>query len=171
MRLTDADALFALKSNSDVTSRYGQEPHRTVDQTSKWVKERLDLYQKRDAIFWVPALKGDNQNRAIGEICYWNFDPTFTCAEIGYELHPAYWNKGIMREALLEILGFGFNIGLNRIEANPLATNESSTKLLIKLGFKHEGTLRERVFFRGEFIDQLYFVLLKKEWKEKINTA
>jgi hypothetical protein len=37
-------------------------------------------------------------------------------------------------------------LGLNRIEANPLAKNSRSNNVLVKLGFTHEGTLRQRVF-------------------------
>jgi ribosomal-protein-alanine N-acetyltransferase len=50
---------------------------------------------------------------------------------------------------------------LHRIEALPLAENAPSKSLLLKLGFTYEGNLRQRLFFRGQFKDQLYFGLLK----------
>lgn len=167
MRTTDAPALFAIKSDLEVTKHYGQEPHRSLDQTREWVQKRIADYERREVIFWVLALRDDDT--AIGSVCFWNFDPTLSCAEIGYELHPTYWRSGIMSEALSAIITFGFKqLALHRIEANPLAINQASSELLLKLGFKHEGTLRERVFFRGHFIDQLYFGLLEEEWS---NTA
>ena len=68
-----------------------------------------------------------------------------------------------MTESLSAILNYGFlDLGLNRIEANPLALNEASQRLLLRLGFKPEGSLRQRVFFRGAYIDQLYFGLLRE---------
>jgi ribosomal-protein-alanine N-acetyltransferase len=62
---------------------------------------------------------------------------------------------------------YGFTkLGLHRIEANPLAGNTASRNLLLKLRFMYEGNLRQRVFFRDQFLDQNYFGLLKDEWLE-----
>ncbi len=70
-----------------------------------------------------------------------------------------------MAESVSAILSYGFaELGFHRAEANPLAGNESSRGLLLKLGFTYEGRLRQRVFFRGHFIDQDYFGLLKDDW-------
>jgi Acetyltransferases, including N-acetylases of ribosomal proteins len=159
----DANALFAIKSDVDVTRHYGQEPHQSLEDTLGWIRRLQDDYARREALFWCLTLKGED--RMIGECVFWNFDAGFHCAEIGYELHPAYWQQGLMSEALSAVLTYGFNeLGLHRIEANPLAENTSSKSLLVKLGFIYEGNLRQRHFFRGHFEDQLYFGLLKQEW-------
>ncbi len=164
----DVEALFEIKSDPEVTTKYCVEPDQSVEDTRIWVDKRLEDYTKRDVTYWVLALK-DN-DRAIGGCCFWNFDPTLRCAEIGYELHRAYWSKGYTSEALPVILTYGFtDMDLHRIEALPLAFNEPSVKLLIKLGFKWEGTIRERVFFRRRFEDQLIFGLLKDEWINRKN--
>jgi [ribosomal protein S5]-alanine N-acetyltransferase len=160
---TDAQALFAIKSDAEVTGRYGQEPHRSLDDTLAWIQRLQDSYARREALFWCITLQG--QETAIGGITLWNFGPGFHCAEIGYELHPAYWRQGIMSEAASAVLRFGFGeLGLHRIEAVPLAKNMPSRSLLHKLGFTQEGSLRQREFFRGHFEDQLYFGLLQEEW-------
>jgi ribosomal-protein-alanine N-acetyltransferase len=123
-------------------------------------------YALKGSIFWVITLRDDDT--AIGECCLWNFDPGFHCAEIGYEMQAGYWNKGLMSEALSEVLAYGFlEMGLHRIEASPFADNVRSQKLLLKLGFKLEGTLRERHFFHGRFLDQQYYGLLAEEWKDR----
>lgn len=168
MQIEDADALYLIKSNPVVTSRYGQMPHRSVDETGAWIQRCLADYERRGTVVWIFTFK--HEDIAVGECCFWNFDRDFLCAEIGYELHPVHWNKGIMKEALSAILTYGFiELGLHRIEANPLATNEPSQRLLIKLGFKHEGTLRQRHFFGGRFEDQEYFGLLKDEWMGRLS--
>jgi RimJ/RimL family protein N-acetyltransferase len=56
---------------------------------------------------------------------------------------------------------------LNRIEATTAAENTPSSKLLLKLGFQCEGKLRQRLFFRDHFADELYFGLLQAEWLTK----
>jgi len=73
-----------------------------------------------------------------------------------------------MTEALAPVLKYGLDgMRLNRIEACPLAENAASISLLLRLGFKYEGNLRQRVFFRGRFIDQYYYGLLKSEWNQR----
>ncbi len=167
IQIADAEALYAVKSDPEVTSRYGQEPHRSVDETHAWVQRCLADYERHEAIVWAITLKDDE--KAIGECCLWNFDPNFHFAELGYELHPAHWHNGLMTEALSAILTYGFgDLGLHRIEADPLAANRPSQELLLKLGFTHEGTLRQRHFFHDQYYDMLVFGLLKKEWMDRL---
>lgn len=164
----DAEAIFAFKSDLEVTRHYGQEPHRSLSDTQAWIERLRASYEQRDALAWCLALKtGDPvlSAAAIGVCLFWNFEPGFHCAEIGYELNPAYGRQGLMAEALAAVIACGFNeLGLHRIEANPLAENTASQKLLLKLGFAYEGNLRQRCFFRGQFMDQLYFGLLRADW-------
>lgn len=166
VRLSDAEALLEIKSSLQVTRHYAQEPHASLIDTREWIQRLLDSYQKRDALFWCLALKGGS--RAIGGCTFWNLEPPgYHCAELGYELHPSYQGKGLITEANTALIDYGFReLGFHRIEACPLAENPASRSLLEKLGFTYEGKLRQRLFFRGEFKDQLYFSLLKDEWQK-----
>ena len=165
MEISDADDIFEIKADPEVREKYGNEPHTTADQTRRWVEERIIGYHNRDSMFWVYSLKGDA--KVVGSCCYWHFDEESLCAEVGYELNRLYWGQGITPEALVPVLAYGFSgMGLNRIEACPLADNGPSRRVLEKLGFKHEGTLRQRVQFRSRFIDQQFYGLLKGELKQ-----
>ena len=160
---SDAQALFAIKSDPEVTKHYGQEPHQSVDDTLRWIQELKVSYQQRQDVAWGVTLKNDE--RVIGACTLWNLDSSYHHGEIGYELHPAYERRGIMTEAVSAILTFAFNdLGLHRVEATPFADNPPSQSLLLRLGFVLEGTLRQRHFFRDHYKDQLYFGLLKDEW-------
>lgn len=162
MAPSDAEAIFEIKGDPEVTGRYAAEPHATLERTRRWVEDRLAGYLKRESIFWVYTLKGND--RVIGICCYWHFDEKSECAEIGYELGRAHWHQGITTEALAPVLEYGFDgMGLNRIEACPYADNAPSNKVLQNLGFRFEGALRQRVKFKGRFIDQHYYSLLRGE--------
>jgi ribosomal-protein-alanine N-acetyltransferase len=166
MEDSDVEAMFAIKSDPKVAAAYGAEPHRSIEETQEWVEGRVSGSGREDSLFWVFVPKWGKE--AIGSCCYWHFDWESKCAELGYELHRSYWGKGIMTEALAPVLAYGLEgVGLNRIEACPLAENDASNALLLKLGFKYEGNLRERVFFKGRFVDQCYYSLLKSEWNSK----
>jgi [ribosomal protein S5]-alanine N-acetyltransferase len=160
---SDAAALFAIKSDPQVTAQYGQEPHQSIADTLRWIERLQADYPNRETLFWALTLK--EEHTLIGGCPYWNFSSGHLCAELGYELHPAYWGQGLMGEALTAVLDYGFGeMGLRRVEATPLAENQSSRRLLEKKGFRYEGSLRQRHLFRGLFLDQTYYGLLREEW-------
>jgi len=86
-------------------------------------------------------------------------------AEMGYELSEEYWHRGIMSEAVNEVLSIGFNqLGLVRIQATVAEENIASRSLLTKFHFKEEGYLRqyECHSVTGECRDMLIYSLVQK---------
>lgn len=162
---SDAEAFLQIKSDAEVTSSYGREPHRSLQDTQAWLQRLQDTYAQREGILW--AITHKTRDLPIGSCNFWPLDPESRCAEIGYELNRTVWGQGIMSEVLPTVISYGFKeLGLNRIEATPLAKNARSSKVLLKLGFTHEGTLRQRVLFRAVYEDLMYFSLLMTEWTE-----
>lgn len=162
--LADAEDIFKFKSDPGVTGQYGQVPHREIDETRAWIARSISEREEKRSFVWSICVRDEGE--VIGECCFWNFDGDRLCAEIGYELRHDRWRKGFMKEALTALISYGFGaLGLHRIEANPLEYNQASRNLLLDLGFMHEGTLRERVRFEGEFVDQMYYGLLQNEWE------
>jgi RimJ/RimL family protein N-acetyltransferase len=160
---SDAEAFFQIKSDPEVTHCYGREAHGSLQDTQAWIQLIQDTYIQRDGIMW--AITSKTRDFPIGSCTYWHLDPESHCAEIGYELNRSAWGQGIMSEVLPIVVSYGFNeLGLNRIEATPLGKNRRSSNVLVKLGFTHEGTLRERVLFRDLYDDLIYFGLLRHEW-------
>jgi RimJ/RimL family protein N-acetyltransferase len=52
-----------------------------------------------------------------------------------------------------------------RIQAQTDLRNVASQKVLEKVGFKKEGTLRKNFFTSGEWTDMFIFSILREEWK------
>jgi len=166
MVLEDAEAMHAFKSDPEATRSFGQEPHTDIEQTRGWVRSGLEGRKEGTSMTWAILLRDTDQ--VIGECCLWNIDHGSRRAELGYELLRSYWKRGLMSEALKSVLEYGFGeMGLNRIEANPLSTNLDSRKVLIGLGFKQEGILRQRYHHQGQWRDEMWFGLLQGEWAER----
>lgn len=164
-RPEDAEAIFVLKSDPEVTGPYGAEPHTSLDQSRSWVRDRVADYARRDGLLWVVALR--DTDVAIGSCCFWHFEPGDRTVELGYELARAYWGRGFAAEAVAAVVRYGFTeMELHRIEACPLARNAPSHRLLLRLGFVLEGTLRDRVRRADGFEDQAYYGLLRDEWRD-----
>jgi len=165
IRSNDAEALFLIKSDPQVTTLYGQSPHQGLDETRAWVQRCLTEWNGRTAFTWAITIK--EEEKVIGECCLWNLDHANRCAELGYELQSAYWGRGLMAEALVPVMEFAFGgLGLHRVEALPLATNRSSVAVLKRLGFVQEGAFRQRVLWHNDYVDQLIFSMLSSDWKE-----
>ena len=82
-------------------------------------------------------------------------------AELGYLLHPSHQQKGLMQEAVLAVLFYGFSaIKLHSVEANINPANVASKKLLEKNRFVQEAYFKENFYYRGRFMDAAIYALL-----------
>lgn len=83
-------------------------------------------------------------------------------AELGYWLGEAHWGKGIVTEAVKQMVKFGFSTyDITRIYARPYGTNTASQKVLEKAGFKLEARIEKNIFKNGEFLDELIYAVRK----------
>lgn len=71
----------------------------------------------------------------------------FETLEIGYVFNQNYWNQGYAKESCKALIEQAFSKGIHRIYAECDPQNESSWKLLEKLGFCKEGHLKKNVYF------------------------
>ena len=76
---------------------------------------------------------------------------------------PAYWGKGYIKEAATRIIKHSFeDLGLHRIYAYVESENHNSKKVMHKLGFVYEGTMKECEIKDGKWIDLEIYALLDK---------
>jgi RimJ/RimL family protein N-acetyltransferase len=87
--------------------------------------------------------------------------------EIGFTLIPSERGKGYGTEAVQILVDYLFlSRDLVRIQAFTELGNMTSQRLLDKVGFKREGTIRKSMFIRGEWRDLLLYSILREEWRE-----
>lgn len=92
-------------------------------------------------------------------------DPEYARAELGYWIGVPFWGMGYATEAGRAILRFGFDeLRLNRIFAFHFSRNPRSGRVLEKLGFRHEGCLREHVKRWDRFEDLECRAILRRDW-------
>ena len=162
---TDAESLFAVFADEEVTRHYDLYPFESVDEALGLIDFFAESFELERGIRWAITRKSDDV--LLGTCGYVWLRPFR--GEIGYELGLAHWRQGIMREALPAIIDFGYaTLGLNRIEALVMVENVGSAGLLSSLGFTEEGTLREHDFFKEAFHDMRSFALLKRDWERNV---
>lgn len=158
----DKESIYEILSNFQVVKYDTFELFTNIKQSEDMINWFNKAFEQKQAIFWGITLK--NSTEIIG-FCKCEIEIPKVRADFGYNLHPKYWNKGIMTEALSAIMNFTFNsLDVNRIEAAVSTENIPSIKLLKKLGFMQEGILRKRSYCRGSYHDMIMFSILKKEY-------
>lgn len=92
-------------------------------------------------------------------------DPDNRSANLGYVLTERAWGQGYAREAARGLLEWAFEAtSLNRVSAQTDTRNLASARVLEKVGFLLEGTLRENVIVGDEVSDDWTYGLLRREW-------
>lgn len=108
----------------------------------------------------------ETEEKAVGGIAITFGNDVHRCtAELGYWLGEAYWNRGIMTEAVVLLRKYAFEKfpHLQRLYAEPFSTNLGSTKVLEKAQFQFEGRLRKSVINRdGNVLDQLLYSFIRE---------
>ena len=154
--------LYELFGNSNVTKYYNLKTFENEEDGQKFIDWYQSRFEEKLAIRWGIALK--NSTNIIGTIGFNNFSKNHR-ANIGYDLQEKYWNKGYTTEALKSIVDFGFNnLEINRIEAEVMTGNSASERILLKLGFTKEGTLKQWLYWNENHYDMIMYSLLKKDY-------
>lgn len=108
------------------------------------------------------------EGKVIGEIVLSqrNEDLKNERIELTYSLSRQHWGKGLMTEAARAVMNWAFQTySFNRMFAYCDPRNIGSRRVLEKLGMKREGQLRSHLKWNNEFRDQLYYGILRAEWK------
>lgn len=163
LTLEDAPDLQLIRSDKKVMTYMDTDHHVTVAFSKNFISKNLKLYEQKKGIFW--ALIEKKTGSFIGDLAYWKIDFKNSRGQLGYTLKPEYWGKGLMKEALIQVIDFGFNqLGLHSLEADINTENENSRKLLKKLGFKKEAYFRENYYYNGAYLDSEIYSLLKTDF-------
>ena len=164
MRAKDAVDIFTLRSDPEVMRYMDTEPFATLKEAREWIRTYRSRFHKKQGIVWALALKGTE--RQVGYAGFWRLMPDHFRAEIAYALRPEFWGKGLMQEAVRQVIAFGFSeMGLHSIEAAINPGNVKSRQLLEKMHFRQEAHFRENFYFDGRFLDTIIFSLLKSDFQ------
>ena len=144
------------------------EPVWATDELSKGAyRRRIKRYQKETRAdsayaFFVFRKEGDV---LMGGCTLSNVRRGVTqCCALGYWIGERYARQGYMFDAVRALVPFVFaTLGLHRIEAACLPSNEPSKNLLSKVGFRQEGLARRYLQINGEWRDHALFALLADE--------
>jgi ribosomal-protein-alanine N-acetyltransferase len=157
----DVNEVFELRSNAE-TMKYIPRPLIKNNQEALGHIAMIeDKINTNTGINWGITIKNDP--KLLGIIGYYRLQPENYRAEIGYMLLPDFHGKGIIPEAVNQLVKYGFeDLKLHSIEAVIDPENIGSEKVLQKCGFTKEAHLKESELWEGKFLDKVIYSLLEK---------
>lgn len=159
-QLSDASDVQRLAGDRDVASTTLRIPHPYKDgMAEEWIGTHADKFTKGEAVSLAMTLRDAGMLvGAVGlEIC-----KEHSRSELGYWIGTPYWGQGYATEAAKALVEHGFQIiGLNRIYAHHIVRNPASGRVMLKIGMRHEGTLRQHTKKWDAFEDVEVYGMLK----------
>lgn len=159
---SDADDLWALHSDAHVLRYWDSPPWTDPARADRFLATCARMADEGSGARVV--IERDGSFLGWAGLSEWN--PDHRSAKLGYVLGEPAWGHGYATEAARALLTWAFDaLDLNRVQAEADTRNAASARVLEKLGFVHEGTLREDCVVNGVASDSWVYGLLRREWR------
>jgi ribosomal-protein-alanine N-acetyltransferase len=158
----DAERLFELASDPDVTRWFSWGPYTGVDQPRTYIES---LERKREDGVRLDFVIDHREAGVIGVTGLSEFSPRNARATIGTWLGCGWWGSGANAESKRLMAGVAFaHLGLRRLTAWTNVRNGRAQRALERAGFRREGVLRGWEDLDGQRQDVVVFGLLREDW-------
>lgn len=156
---TDSALVHPIMADPDVMAHWDVAEIDDPDVVEQILAGQILAMAEEKAFYWAMRLTKDGTFLGLCDLS--DIDWRHHRAEVGFILGKDSWGKGYAYEAMQAVLNYAVTQGIQRLWARTLVGNESSEKLLIKLGFEQEGYQRGHVDRDGERRDcRLWGMLL-----------
>lgn len=161
----DAEALFAYRAEPAVARYQGWRPASQAEALDFIRAQQRVSTAQRDC--WIQrAIRLHADGCLIGDLgLHLPADADGSC-EFGITIAPPHQGQGYAREALRAVLDVVFReYGMHRVYASIDPRNLASAALLRALGMRQEAHFRESLKLHGEWVDDVIYALLAREWR------
>jgi RimJ/RimL family protein N-acetyltransferase len=133
----DAGFMLRLLNEPSFIQHIGDKGVRTEEDARAYLANGpLTSYERHGFGLWLVE---ERESGAAAGVCGLLKRETLEDVDIGYAFVPEFWSRGYASEAAAAVLAYGRSaLGLRRIVAVVNADNQSSIRLLEKLGFVYE---------------------------------
>ncbi len=158
----DADALYAMHSSAYVLRYWDSPPWTDRDRALTFLQKCRALAEDGTGVRLAVDRLEDGLFIGWCSLSRWNLE--FRSAAMGYCYAEAAWGHGYATEAARAVLRWAYaTLDLNRVQAEADTRNIASARVLEKLGFVREGTLRQDCIVNGEVSDSWVYGLIAED--------
>lgn len=160
----DAEAFFAYRRLPEVSRYQSFEPRTLAD--ARLFISRLSQAPLGATEDWQQlSLRLAGSGTLVGDLGLRFQGEHAAQVELGFTLAPAFQGQGLATEAVRTALNHLFGeLAVHRVTASVDPRNTPSVALLERLGFRQEAHHRESLWFKGEWVDDVVFAMLRSEW-------
>jgi len=164
VQASDAPALFAYRSDAETNQYQGWIPQ-TLDETTDFIRNRVSPTINQPDTWFQLVIVEQSSNRIIGDVGIHFMDEESRQVEIGCTLRKDCHGNGYATEALKVIITYLFEeLTKHRVVTSIDPQNLASIALVERLGFRKEAHFRESICINGQWVDDLVYAVLKREW-------
>lgn len=162
----DVDAVHAYRRREDV-ARYLFDVALSREECALAVQQRIGqvaLEAEGDKI--ILGVELAENGALIGEVSLIWRSVDARQGEVGWIFDPHYQGRGYATEAARAMLDLAFGPGdMHRIAARCDVRNDSSWRLMERLGMRREAHFREHAIFKGRWDEEFLYAILRREWR------
>jgi len=152
LSVADAPALFHMLRDEEMAQFSGRPRLRRMSEAVEMVRSIGLDFATRRSVRW--GVSEHEQGPILATVGLHHWDQYHRHIGIGFDVGRDRWGEGIASEAVAVVVEFALGeLTVNRIEAEIMADNEGSIKVLERQGFVREGRLAERMYHGGCFRD------------------
>jgi RimJ/RimL family protein N-acetyltransferase len=166
VRLEDKVNIFEYRSDSETNKYQGWIP-KTIEDVEFFINRTAKQINMPETWFQFVLIKKENQ-KLIGDLGVHFWDKQNMQVEIGCTLNKNFHYNGYATEAVRRIIDFLFiELHKHRIITSIDPDNESSIRLVERIGFRKEAHFVESLFVNEKWVDDLVYALTEKNWGNK----
>jgi len=168
IQMEDADSIFLYRSDAHVNQYQGWIP-KTICDVHDFITNKVSSEINQQGTWFQFVIIKKDDNKLIGDIgVHFLFSDAFQ-VELGCTLSQKYHGKGYAFEAIKATIDYLFDeLGKHRIVASIDSRNQSSIRLIERLGFRKKGLVKENSELNSEWVDDLVYAMLKDEWNANL---
>jgi [ribosomal protein S5]-alanine N-acetyltransferase len=160
---SDASALFAMHSSAFVLRYWDSPPWSERGRAEQFIAACRQIAEEGTGTRLAVDRISDGAFLGWCSLTRWN--PDYRSASMGYCFDDAAWGHGYATEAARALLQWAVDtLEINRVQSETDTRNGASARVLEKLGFVREGTLREDCIVNGDVSDSWVYGLLRRDW-------
>ena len=163
-KIDDLDDFYEYAQNAKVGPNAGWEPHKNKEISLKILQSFIEkdevraiVYKENDKVIGSLGVHCDEKRNGVN------------AKMIGYVLSENYWDKGLMSEAVKQVVKYLFEEEKHDvISCYHYPFNIRSKRVIEKCGFKYEGILRlSSKIFDGSVYDDVCYSITKEDYFNK----
>lgn len=163
----DAEDLYKYASSPEVGPIAGWPVHTSVENSREVIRDVFSAPETYAVVLKETGHPVGCIGFLIGKAS--NFQIPDTDGEIGYWIGVPFWGRGLIPEAVQEMLRHGFeDLKLHKIWCGYFDGNEKSKRVQEKCGFRHHHTNKDSYWeLTDEIRTEHVSCLSEEEWKNK----